>query len=129
MRMARLRVKKGIKYELITSPANIQLLVSPKSILVNTIGDVDDYKLNMPLDEAIEELNAAMNYNRYEEAALQGSKLRERYLDGLVSIQEVKLSTQEYCTCGGAGPGEGCPACDIYADICIPKPPGREEGK
>lgn len=27
---------------------------------------------------------------------------------------EIRAATEEACTCGGAGPGEGCPACEVY---------------
>jgi hypothetical protein len=27
---------------------------------------------------------------------------------------EIRMAVNASCTCGGAGPGEGCPACEVY---------------
>jgi len=32
----------------------------------------------------------------------------------MISKTAIKLATEEFCTCGGSGPHEGCAACDIY---------------
>jgi len=30
------------------------------------------------------------------------------------SEREIKLAVNAACKCGGAGPGEGCPACEVW---------------
>ena len=30
------------------------------------------------------------------------------------SEREIRLAVNTACTCGGAGPGEGCPACNVW---------------
>lgn len=70
MRMARLKVVfrdeitnmtiKEQSGEIIDAPTNIALSIQGKSVNVYLMGRKGHYRLDMPLDEAIEELDAAM---------------------------------------------------------------------
>jgi hypothetical protein len=73
------------------------------------------------------------NYKRIQAAYYDESKLfasidafeRAVIAEALATIKTVKLgdlrgiieTINEECTCGGNGPGEGCPACEVYHGI------------
>ena len=44
----------------------------------------------------------------YEALAAEPPKPEPRWVEAL------RLAHHEACTCGGAGPGEGCPACEVW---------------
>lgn len=80
--MARLKVKvSDSDVGLIASPSELVLTDYGSFIKVSTRFERHGYTLAQPLSEAVEELNAAMDYNRYEEAAFQGAKLRQDFID------------------------------------------------
>ena len=77
MRLARLKVINQ-KEDVVLNPNHVVdiWLDDDGDFILHTIRDDDGWVLDMPLQEAIDELNAAMSYNRYEEAALQGANSR-----------------------------------------------------
>lgn len=34
--------------------------------------------------------------------------------DAQRTTQQIRMAVDAACTCGGAGPGEGCPACNVW---------------
>jgi hypothetical protein len=43
----------------------------------------------------------------------------ERLERDCVDFRMVTKAINEACTCGGVGPGEGCPACNVWQTILI----------
>jgi hypothetical protein len=46
----------------------------------------------------------------------------------LGEVRGIVETVNAACTCGGAGPGEGCPACEVYhgiKDMLVIVPPAR----
>lgn len=34
-----------------------------------------------------------------------------------ITIKQLRDAVNSACTCGGAGPGEGCPACEVWHEL------------
>lgn len=56
-------------------------------------------------------------------------------VDASKTKEEIMDAHHAVCTCGGAGPGYGCPACEMYHalyytpnDQALPQPPGGNGG-
>jgi hypothetical protein len=50
---------------------------------------------------------------KYRAEAEKRDALEAKKTDS-ISLQQLIDAVNEHCTCGGAGPGEGCPACEVY---------------
>ena len=37
--------------------------------------------------------------------------------DSVRSAGQIEAAVSAACTCGGAGPGEGCPACEVWCRL------------
>jgi len=47
---------------------------------------------------------------QYQEMRAEIESMKRKWIRKIEVIQAIQAN----CTCGGAGPGEGCPACETY---------------
>jgi hypothetical protein len=47
--------------------------------------------------------------------------------DAQRSTEAIRRAVDAACTCGGAGPGEGCPACNVWHALYPPIAGGNRE--
>ena len=53
-------------------------------------------------------------YITYEQEKQENKQSELKKEDKTITLSELRMIIDEECTCGGAGPGEGCPACEIW---------------
>jgi len=51
---------------------------------------------------------------RREREAERGRRRAGKPADGNRTEREITMAHHAACTCGGAGPGDGCPACEMW---------------
>lgn len=84
--------------------------------------------LAQKLESVTRERDASYERNDNLQAQIKGLKvdiagrssitahLQQQYEFALLQVRDFERAINAHCSCGGAGPGDGCVACEIYHD-------------